>query len=112
MSVHQIMCTFTNAVFGAKVCWMRDDDGRKVSILAILPKPTHLVVAGERSKRLAERAERLAVEEAARVGPVISKGVFLGGIGTGELTATGIAEMPCTPEIERRLVMSGIPQLR
>lgn len=112
MSVRQMMSVFTNAVSGAKVCWMRDGGGQGISVLAILPEMTHRAVDGERSKKLAARAERLAAEEAERVGTVTSRGVFMGGNGNGEVTATGVAEMPWSPEIERRLSLSGIPQLR
>lgn len=112
MSVRQMMSAFTNAVSGTKVCWMRDGDGKRVSVLAILPELTHRAKDCEYSKRLAARAEKLAAEEAGRVGPVSSRGVFMGGDGNGEVTATGVAEMTWTPEIERRLATSGIPQLR
>jgi hypothetical protein len=112
MSIGQIVSKFSNAVCGTKVFWMRDVDGRKVSVLAIIPESCRQASAGLRSKEMAERAERVASQEAGRMGPITSKGVFMGGNGNGSVVATGIAEMLWSPEIERRLYRSGIPQLR
>lgn len=112
MSIRQIISTVSNAVSGTKVCWIRDGDGRKVSVLAIIPESCQVASAGLRSKQMAERAELIAYTEAERMGPVTSKGVFMGGNGKGSVVATGIAEIIWSPEIERRLSQSGIPQLR
>lgn len=105
-----MMSALSNVLFGAKVFWVRDREGRRVSVLVVVPESTRLMV-GDRSQKIAERAERLAVREACRIGPVVSKGVFLGGDGNGSVVATGIAEMSCTPEVERRLSTCGIQQL-
>lgn len=80
--------------------------------MAILGESSRLASDGARSRRLADKAETIACQEAERVGPVVSTGVFMGGNGNGSVTATGIAEMPWTPEIERKLSSSGITQLR
>lgn len=112
MSIRQIMSTVVNAVSGTKVCWIREGDGRKVSVLAIIPESCRQASDGIRSKQMAERAERVAAQEAERVGPVTFKGVYMGGNGNGSVMATGIAEISWSPEIERRLSQSGIPQLR
>jgi len=112
MSMRQMMSAFTIAVSGAKVCWMRDGDGKKVSVLAILPESTRLAAEQGRSRRLAARAEKLAATEASRIGIIMSKGVYMGGDGNGSVTATGVAELSWSPEVEQRLVLSGIPQLQ
>jgi hypothetical protein len=63
-----------------------------------------------KTKKLAARAENMAANEAGKMGHVVSKGVYMGGNGKN-ITATGIAEVPYTPEVINRLTASGIPQL-
>jgi hypothetical protein len=110
MNMRNMMATFTQAVSGATVCWIRDEDDNKVSVMAILHGSTS--EAKNASLKLATRAKDIASWRAGKIGHILSTGVFMGGDGNGSVMATGIADISLTPEVERRLIQSGIPQLR
>jgi len=111
MSVNQIMSAFSNAISGTTVCWMRDDMGMTASVMAIIPESNKRASDIDRSRNMASRARRTAEREAMRIGNVMSVGVFMGGEGKGMVTATGIADLRLTPEVEHRLSISGITQV-
>jgi hypothetical protein len=112
MTVKNMMSSLSYAMSGVKLCWVRNEDESKVYVLAIIPESTRAALSASQSNRLADRAGTFARREAGRIGSVISSGVFMGGNGDGSVFATGIADLPMTPDIERRLTESGISQLR
>jgi len=112
MSVKQMMSAFSNVVSGTRVCWIKNDTGTKVSVMAIIPESSKRASIAGCSRILAARAERKAELEAMRIGHVLSAGVFMGGEGNGSVNAYGIADVMLTPEAERRLSSSGIPQIQ
>jgi len=110
MSVMQMMSAFSNAVSGTKVYWIKNDMGTKISVMAIIPESSKRASIAVCSRVLAARAKWTAEREAMRIGRVVSTGGFMGGEGTGLVSAYGIADLEFTPEVERRLSSSGIPQ--
>jgi hypothetical protein len=60
---------------------------------------------------MAERAEKMAKREAQKIGTVLSTGVCVGGNGKS-FKATGIADMRWSPEVEKKLALSGIQQIQ
>lgn len=111
MKMKQMMSGFAHVMSGAKVCWMKDDDNKSMSVLAIIPESATKISDGNRSIRLADRAKRMAFKEAKRVGRIMSVGVFMGGNGDGSVSATGIAEIPWSKDAETRLVSSGMQRI-
>lgn len=111
MNMKNTISIITYVISGAKVCWFKDTDKNKVSVMAMLPKDA-CQLTGIQSMRLADRAKKIAINKAKKVGEVISTDVFMGkGDDSGSVMATGIANMHWNPEIERRLYASGIRQL-
>lgn len=111
MSIKQMMSVFENAISGTKVCWMRDERTVRASVMVIIPESNKRAAVAECSRRMAARARRTAEREAMRIGHVMSTGVFMRGECNGSVNAIGIADLELTPEIERRLSVSGIPQV-
>lgn len=110
MIMRNMLDTFSFAVSGLRVCWLKDSSKQEVSVMAMLPKDAcHLT--GIQSTKLAARAERIANNKARKIGTVISTGVFIRKGDAGDLVATGIADMKWTPEVERRLLNSGMQKL-
>jgi hypothetical protein len=112
MNMRNMMSSLSCTMSGVKLCWVRNEDEAKVYVLAIIPESAKSALSVSRSNKLADRANTFARREAGRMGNVISSGVVMGGNGDGSVFATGIADLPMTPEIERRLTESGISQLR
>ena len=107
-----MMSAFSNAVSGARVCWMRDDGGIKISVMAIVPESTERASNKSCASRMADVAMKIAEREAGRIGVVMFTGVYMGGEGKGSVNAIGIADVFLTPETERRIMTSGIPQIQ
>jgi hypothetical protein len=97
------------AVSGIRVCWMMNKNGNRISILVICPEKKAKTYG---DRKLAARAQKMAEQEARRLGTVIETGVFMGGDGNGCVTATGIADLLWSSETEQKVCMSGIPQLQ
>ena len=111
MRMKKMLSMASTIISGARICWMKDEDGRRVAVLAFLPESTQKLKDNVvKTRKLADRAEHLAVIEAGKIGNVVSQGVYMRGNGQN-ITATGIAEVPCNSETMYKLTSSGIPQL-
>lgn len=105
MSFRGISLVIAQVVSGISICWMKDEDGN-VSVMAKVPES-----CSSNSSSIAEKAEKIAIQEAGRIGFVSSSSVYMGGDGKGKVSATGIAVLPWTPDVEKKLSMSGLQQV-
>jgi len=100
----------SHALRGVQVFWMREDKEQKVSVLAVVHDLSKKSRNETIAKRMASRAEKIARQEAQKIGKVVSVGVFMGGNGQS-FKVTGLADMNWSPEIEKKLVLSGLQQI-
>jgi len=114
MSLRQMMSFFIPQGSGEKVCWMKNEKKNCVSVMAVVPGvvPMRRDVDASKVEVLATRAKASALSMALQAGRVQSSGVVMGGNGNGPITATGYAEVPWSPEVERRLESCGIHRVR
>jgi hypothetical protein len=112
MNMMSVFSGFISTISKPKVYWMKDTESGRVSVLVYIQEHRQNKCDPDHSKILAARAEDLATKQARQIGLVLSAGVLVGGNGKGVMTATGIADLPWSVEIEKKLSTSGIPQLQ
>ena len=112
MRMRQMLSVLADTIVGERVYWMRVGND-KVSIFTCLSEYTHKAQKEVVSRNLAAKAEKLAIAKATKAGfKPVTTGVIMGGNGNGEVVATGIADLPWSPEIEHRLDEVGILQIK
>jgi len=116
MKFRNIISSFASKVVPErKVYWMKEKGGSKILLVAVIPEPTEWASSPDNSKKMADMAEGLVMQVAkdvARKTDIVSSGVCMGGNGNGFVSATGIADVMWSPEIEMRLATSGIARVR
>ncbi len=110
MSLRGIFLVMSQVVSGASIFWMRDASG-DISIMARVFESQVKNASYMSSTRLAEKAQNMAVQEASRVGTVLYSSVYMGGNGDGKVSATGVAVLSWSPDVEKKLSMNGLQQV-
>ena len=111
MTMNRIRFAINSVVSDGRVCWMKSSDTQRISIMAIIPETIQKAKAEGKSCKLADKAEYMAQNEAKRMGQILSAGVFMGGNEVGSITATGVADIQWSQEVEDKLNLCGMPQL-
>jgi hypothetical protein len=113
MNAKRIVSDVKEKITGPRICWMKGNDCLKASIVVCLSASTLSQPNAEQVTKLADKVERIASKEASRIGSVVSVGVVMGGKAMTDdtLSVIGIADIVWTPEVEKKLMTSGIFQL-